>query len=329
MFQVVENTSKSLVIWRLIDGKPGHQNQSLGLVNSIKKKRVCEVFDINISNGFDALVSLFTSNWHFGNDLPAPDLIIGAGHATHLHLLAAKKIYGGKTIVLMQPSLPVPFFDLCMIPLHDNYKGWGNFIETRGVLNAIEKSTLSLDTTHNQQRSLIMLGGPSKHFEWNGQWVLRQLDDLINLNPETHYTLTTSRRTPKEFLETLSQINLPNIEIVPFDQTDANWVARQLNQSSTAWITEDSVSMVYESLTANVGVGLLNLHAKAQNRVVKGIKTLVDKGYVTKFDGTLDCQGRLKPVLHFNEANRCSELVFKHLLQPQKTRKPAFSLNLN
>lgn len=328
MYQVTQSTSELLVVWRLMDGKAGHQNQSLGLVNAIKRKTACQVFDIYINNQFDALVSLFTSSWHFGNHLPAPDLIIGAGHDTHLHLLAAKKNYGGKTIVLMKPSLPVPFFDLCMIPLHDDYKGWGNYIETRGVLNAIQKSNMRSSHLNNQQHALIMLGGPSKHFEWNSQWVLRQLDDLVKLNPDTHYTLTTSRRTPVGFLEVLRQICLPNIEIVPFEQTDENWVARQLSQVSTAWITEDSVSMVYESLTANVGVGLINLHAKSENRVVKGIKTLVDKGYVTKFDGTSDCQHRLKPVMHFSEAERCSVLVFKTLLQPQQTKQPAFSLNL-
>lgn len=314
----------SLIIWRLSDGKAGHQNQTLGLVNAMKKKANCQIFDININHPLDALASILTSHWPLGKNLPAPDLIIGAGHATHLHLLAAQKSYGGKTIVLMKPSLPVPFFDLCMIPLHDDYKGWGNVIETRGVLNPIVRSNV----TRDQQRSLIMLGGPSKHYEWHDQWVLHQLKELLTLNPEMQYTLTTSRRTPAGFLKMLSQINLPNIAVVPFDQTDANWVASQLNQVSSAWITEDSVSMVYESLTANVGVGLLNLHSKGESRVAKGIKTLVDKGYVTKFDGTLDCQNRLKSVSHFSEADRCSELVFKYLLQPQQTKQAAFSLNL-
>lgn len=324
MFQAVENATKSLVIWRLIDEKPGHQNQSLGLVNAIKRRTDCEVFDIKISHPLEASFSILTSNWHFGHGLPSPDLLIGAGHDTHLHLLAAKKIYGGKTIVLMKPSLPVSMFDLCLIPLHDDYQGWGNFIETRGVLNSIVKS----NHARNQNSALILIGGPSKHFEWNHDSVMRQIDDLLKLNPDTHYTLTTSRRTPAGFLESLRRVNLPSLEIVPFETTDSAWVARQLNRVSNAWITEDSVSMVYEGLTANVGVGLINLRAKSENRVSKGVKALVNRGYVTKFDGHSDCQSKLKPVLHFSEADRCSDLILKSVLQPQTTKKPALSFNL-
>ena len=28
-----------MVVWRIVDGKPGHDNQSLGLVNALKQKQ--------------------------------------------------------------------------------------------------------------------------------------------------------------------------------------------------------------------------------------------------------------------------------------------------
>ena len=55
----------------------------------------CQIFGIRVTNAADAVVSNLTSNWALGDGLPLPDLLIGAGHAKHLHLLAAKK-YGSK-----------------------------------------------------------------------------------------------------------------------------------------------------------------------------------------------------------------------------------------
>ena len=78
---------RPLTIWRLIDGKAGHESQSLGLVQALIKQADCQTIDIKVSNGFEAMVCLLTSTWGLGAGLPLPDLIIGAGHATHLHLL--------------------------------------------------------------------------------------------------------------------------------------------------------------------------------------------------------------------------------------------------
>ena len=82
---------------------------------------------------------------------------LGFGHATHLHLLAAQRAYGGKTIVLMQPSLPAKLFDLCLIPEHDQYQGNAEYLQTRGVLNPIQP-----EGEHASNQALIMIGGPSK-----------------------------------------------------------------------------------------------------------------------------------------------------------------------
>lgn len=97
----------AVVIWRLLDGKPGHENQTLGLVNALKRVTRCACIDIPVDEAGSALLHYMTASWPRGAGLLKPDLIFGAGHATHLHMLAARRAHGGKTIVLMQPSLPV------------------------------------------------------------------------------------------------------------------------------------------------------------------------------------------------------------------------------
>ena len=145
---------------------------------------------------------------------------------------------------------------------------------------------------------------------------------LVLRSPEKQHVLTTSRRTPPDFIKAVQRINFSNLDIIPFEETDKNWVARELNSASYAWITEDSVSMVYEGLTAHVAVGLINLERHRESRVTQGIQTLVRKGLVRRFDLESNGQQQLKATLGFNEARRCSELLLRHLFQPAQGRKP-------
>jgi len=314
---------QQLIIWRLIDGKPGHENQSLGLVNALAKQTHCEYIDIRVSNGFEALVSYLTSTWGLGAGLPLPDLIIGAGHATHLHMLAAKKAYGGKTIVLMQPTLPVSLFDLCLIPEHDQYQGRGEYLQTRGVLNPI-----SAAGEHQENQGLIMIGGPSKHCAWDTLKLIAQVYELVNHNPDITYTLTTSRRTPKAFVSAVKRIHFPNLKVVPFEETGKGWVKQALANSACAWVTEDSVSMVYEALTSQVAVGVLTMPIKKENRVSRGIQKLVRQGLVTRFDFLQHYQQTLQSAVGFMEADRCSQWIMQSWVQTSKTHKPAFEPQL-
>jgi len=312
-----------ITVWRLIDGKPGHENQSLGLVNALAERVNCQTIDIEVSNGFEALVSYLSSIWGLGAGLPIPDMIVGAGHATHLHMLAAQRAYGGKTIVLMQPSLPVSMFDLCLIPEHDQYQGGGEYLETKGVLNHIKP-----DGAHHDNQALIMVGGPSKHCDWDTLKLIAQVYELVKHNPNIQYTLTTSRRTPKAFVSAVRRIHYSNLKIVPFEETSKGWVARKLAESAYAWVTEDSVSMVYEALTAQVAVGLLNMPVKQDSRVTRGIQKLIQQGFVVRFDFLQVYQHKLKATVGFVESDRCSRWVLQSWMHPNPTRRPVLETQL-
>lgn len=311
------SSAEPLIIWRLIDGKPGHENQSLGLVNALSHRSNCQCFDIRVSHHFEALANLVTRGWTLSTGFPLPDLIIGAGHATHLHLLAAKRAFGGKTIVLMQPSLPVSWFDLCIIPQHDQYQGSGTYIETKGVLNLI-----NAEGEHQANHAVIMIGGPSKHCTWDTATVIAQVYALVKHNPNINYTLTTSRRTSKDFIVAVKRIHFKNLIIVPYETTAKSWVSQRLAESSQAWVTEDSVSMVYESLTASVAVGLLNLQANQTSRVYQGVNRLVAQNLVTRFDFAGSYQQTLRRKSGFAETTRCSEWILHKWLHPNTNMSP-------
>jgi hypothetical protein len=239
-------------------------------------------------------------------------------------MLAAQKVYGGQTVLMMQPSLPTALFDLCLIPEHDDYHGNGAFIETRGVLN-----TMQSEGQHDPNQALIMVGGPSKHCTWEEDLLIAQIVKLTHDNPNIEYTLTTSRRTPNYFASSLEQRNITNLTIVPFHQTPQGWVAQQLAKSYSAWITEDSASMVYEALTAKTAVGILSMPAKRDNRVLRGVNQLIADRLVVRFDPATNTQAQLKPVLGFAEADRCADWILNRWEKApaSATLQPVWALN--
>jgi len=295
-----------LVIWRLADGKPGHEKQTIGLVNAMRKLSSIDCYDIKVAPSFFTWMNYFASIWPEGNSLPLPDLIIGAGHHTHIHLLAAKRAFGGKTVVLMRPSVSARLYDYALIPEHDAYHGQGNVIETRGVLNPMQAQG-----QHDENRVLLLIGGPSKHYAWDNQKVVAQIQLLIAQQADKQFVLTTSRRTPDSFIQALQKSHLPRLSIVPASQTPQGWVESQLAQSSAAWITEDSVSMVYEALTAQVAVGLINVEKHRENRVANGVAKLIKQQMVVRFDVQGDYLQDMRALVGFQEADRCADQLLQ------------------
>jgi len=164
---------KTLNIWKFTDGKQGHISQSDGLIAAIRKSRdvVESVVD---ANEMPSAFAMFF-RWLF-RKRPAifpnntPDFIIGAGHRTHASILLANALCGGKTIVLMKPSLPIRRFDFVVVPKHDYVQPRANVIETKGVLNAV---TFVLEK--DLQKGLMLIGGKSKHYEWDGSRIATQV----------------------------------------------------------------------------------------------------------------------------------------------------------
>jgi mitochondrial fission protein ELM1 len=292
-----------IVVWRLLDGKPGHENQSLGLVNALSAMTPVQSHDIEVTGGVRAGLAWLTGRCPVARGLPAPDLLIGAGHGTHLHLLACRRAHGGRAVVLMRPSLPLRWFDLCVVPEHDAVKPRDNVLVTRGALN-----TLSPGGDKDAGAGLIMIGGPSTHYAWDDEALAEQLRDIAGRDPR-RWTVTTSRRTPASTLALLQGLTGENVRLVPFVETAPGWAHAQLRGAAVAWVTEDSVSMVYEALTAGAACGLLPVPARGTSRVRGGVQRLLADGMVTSFADWQTGKPLLPPAQPLDEAARCAQWI--------------------
>jgi mitochondrial fission protein ELM1 len=297
-----------LIIWRFTDGKPGHEKQTLGLARALLKLRPGKCIDLPAPRRSSAIRQWILARFPAGNDLPAPDILLGAGHATHFALLAARRAYGGKAVVLMKPSLPLSWFDLCVIPEHDNPPPRSNVIRVQGVLNDVQASQ-----TASPEHGLMLIGGVSSHYGWDDSAVGAAVLKIARSTPQVCWQLTTSRRTPATFLAALPQPLPDNLKLIPHTDTGPGWLEQALAESGQVWVTEDSVSMLYEALTAGAGVGLLRLPEPKDTRVRRGVQKLIENGWVTPFEVWRSGEPLPLPEHEFNEAKRVAEQILTRL----------------
>ena len=321
MLRSTESLPVSAVIWRLRDGRSGHDNQVIGLTEAIARRIAVQAFDITIDRCLSGLQSLIPGRLSFAKSLPAPDLLIGAGHGTHLPLLTCQTRYGGKTVVAMKPSLPTGLFNLCLIPAHDNLIFQpDNVVRTEGALNRIRPSA-----EHDSGKGLFLIGGPSKHFLWSDVAVVDQVRQVVQKS-SVCWTVATSERTPDSFIHSWRR-RIPGIPLVTSQECSSQWLPEQLAECGVVWVTCDSMSMIYESLTAGTRVGLLELPVIRRDRITRNIQRLCGMGWGVTSRQWL--AGRKLPTLsrQFSESDRCSAIVVDRLLRPSMSastpqRKP-------
>jgi mitochondrial fission protein ELM1 len=294
--------SQTLILWRLLDGKPGHEKQTLGLAKAMARMTAVEIIDIKVGNRWHDAYHWLKGDYPAGDGLPPPDLVLSAGHGTHFAGLAARRAHGGKLLVIMKPSLPAALFDLCLIPEHDTPPIRANVIATRGSINAVQTGG-----AHHPSAGLILIGGPSEHYAWDEGSVLRQISHLVDRLPDIQWRLSTSRRTPRGFIERLRES--ANLELISHEHTPPGWIESALGQADQVWVTEDSVSMLYEALTAGCHVGLLRLSRFGPGRVARGIDALLAEGWITTMEGWQAGVCPAPPHVTFNEAERCARAV--------------------
>lgn len=303
--------TRPLTIWRLTDGKPGHEKQTLGLARALLRARPGECFAVPVASRWRSLAHWLSGRFPEGKGLADPDLILAAGHATHPALLAARRARGGLAVVHMKPSLPLSLFDLCVIPEHDDPPLGPNVIPVRGVLNDVVAAG-----THLPGKGLFLVGGASANSRWDDLSVRQAVAAIARACPDVAWTLTTSRRTPATFLADF--LEPPgNLRLLPHTETEPGWLERALAEAGQVWVSEDSVSMLYEALTAGAAVGLLRLADARDSRVRRGVERLVSEGWVTPYERWRPGTALATGPGGFNESDRVAGLILDKLSHGQ------------
>ncbi len=287
-------------VWCVTDDKTGHKNQLRGLVNALSKIREVDCRWLSIHD---------KSNWPSG---AGPTLIFAVGSSTVFPALQLRWRYGGKIVLLMKPFWPLWLFDLCLFPRHDGVKPSRRVFTTIGAINPVDFSGRS-----DPNCGLILIGGSAVHYNWSDSDLIDQVLQLISSQHHVSWTLTTSRRTPASFLPALERALASEqiesvVKLVPLEQTGGNWLVEHYRDCGLIWVTEDSVSMVYESLSSGAKTGILSVPRLKDGRVSRGLDQLTAEGRVMTLKAGRVINSTVSDPLR--EAEKAALIVIEQLL---------------
>ncbi len=318
----LHSVMKPLSIVVFLDGRPGHEKQTSGIVQAISAITPVEQVDtkvvqpsaLNIINSW--IKYLFSSILPFATDRneQSVDLVIGTGTHTHLPMLLYKKGCHGqpRSITCMTPdALLLNKFDLCCVPRHDVPSVRKNIFTTLGPPNNV-----AFSNNHAPDRGLILVGGADqKSHAWNSLDIVENIKNILVKDSVMTWTLSSSPRTPDETCRLLDEMaaGIEKVSFIRSTDTPAGWVEEQYALNSKVWVTADSMSMIYEPLTAGCSVGVLPVQWKQQdNKFQLSIDVLVEKQLVIEYEQWL-AGANLPPLQRqpLNEAHRCAEEILR------------------
>ncbi|MDE0660403.1 MAG: ELM1/GtrOC1 family putative glycosyltransferase [Gammaproteobacteria bacterium] len=301
-------TPSPIIVWQFVDGKPGHEKQSTGLLQGLEALHPIEVYDIDVR--FKGML------WRqirrrLGNETPdfaSPDLLIGVGHATHLPLLIARRVCGGRSVVLMKPTLPYGLFDLLFVPQHDRVRRRANVVATRGVICP------SVAADKEPGSGLMLLGGTSAHFEWSNPDIGKHIEAIVRASPDVRWQVCDSRRTPDGIRGCIR--SAPNLTFRHWQTAPADFLEKTLPRTEYVWVSADSASMLYESLAAQARVGIIALRPKRRrgNKHAVSLEALIADGYVVSSNDGYRLTATAARPRFPPENHRCAKIMLDRLV---------------
>ena len=262
-------------IWWFKDSKIGHEKQVHAILDNLALTQSLDIDEIFVTN--PVWLELFL---YFLKIKPKknsiPDIIIGAGSKTTIPMLRYKTNNKTKVISVMKPQFYESKFDLIFAPRHDFKKVPDNVFTYIGSLSKINLSKNLEDV------GLIIIGGTNKHFNFDDNYLITQIDFIVSLFPHIDWIVFNSRRTPKSFNEKVQK----NISIAKFVNVNENFepLDEYLAKAKLKFVTPDSVNMIFESLSSSGETYLFDLRSSKKNKITE----LIDEVKRNRYAGFVD-----------------------------------------
>ena len=257
------------------DSKIGHEKQVLAILDNLALTQDLLIEERYISNPVWLELLLYLLKIKPKQD-SIPDIIIGAGSTTTIPMLRYKTDNKTKVISVMKPQFFESKFDLIVAPRHD-YKMVPNNVFT--YIGSLSKVNINPKL---ENIGLIVIGGVNKHFNFDDDYLISQIDFVISLFPDTSWIIFNSRRTPKSFNEKIEQ----NASIDKFVNVNKDFepLDDYLPKAKFKFVTPDSVNMIFESLSSSGETYLFDMHSPKENKITR----LIDEVKNNKYAGFLE-----------------------------------------
>ena len=307
---------KTFRITAILDGSPGHEKRTEGIISALEKYACAEVTRVKIKKTFLSdivswlkVVAGFCKKSGKTQDV---DFVIGTGTHTHPHVIRMGNAGGAKKIICMLPAgFLIKMFDLCFVPNHDRPGPGENIFLTVGPPNISENKQI-----HRKDTGLILVGGiDEKSHVWDSDKICGVVEQIVSSASATvNWTISSSPRTPQEMDAKLSRFadGRDNVSFFRFAHTQKGWVEEQYDMSGIVWVTADSLSMVYEALTAGCTTGIIPVKWKQKvNKFAFSEQYLYDHKIAISYDDWRQNKDRIRSGSGLNESDRCAREILR------------------
>ena len=208
-------------------------------------------------------------------EIPDFDLIISCGRKSvipsiYLKQNSKNKIYN---IHIQDPKINFKFFDFIIAPEHDDISG-SNVISTKGAIHYLSNSEIADNSEYlktlikkdNRKIFSLILGGPTKYYEYSEINMKNIFDTLLNLNQKEDFQLVVipSMRTPKITIQFAKEYFGESHTVI--EQIDKKAYLSALALSDFIIVTCDSSSMISEAALTGKPIYVANIPPKRQDK---------------------------------------------------------------
>jgi len=218
------------------------------------------------------------------------DVIISCGRKSVIPSIYLKKISSKKiiNIHIQNPKVNLDNFNFVIAPEHDQLSG-KNILSTKGAIHYLSKEEINMNTNYLKDRLqigkeyfLLILGGPTKHYDYSNDNILNILNlfyDLVEKN-NLQGIVIPSMRTPKRIIE-LSKDKLDKNSLV-VETVDKKAYLSALSLAKYISVTCDSTSMISEAALTGKPIYVADIPTKKNDRRIQKFKELFYKLKIIK-----------------------------------------------
>jgi len=313
--------TRKLRVVVISDGKPGHENQSLGIAERLPDADILLLRHQARKGVSEVLLRLQIMLWSGGRAetirllkqvFPEaeimrlldhkPAAIIAAGTLSAAPCLLAGRLSGAKTCICMRPSMiALSRFDLAVLPAHDNPGNEPNVLTTLAAPNRVSPGMLDDEADKwkpelpADERPVLswIVGGPSSSAKFDEEHVSRGLISALEWAGEERWQvwLSTARRTPETLEQRIAELPAQHPALtwsLLWHRDQRNPLYAMFHLSRVAVVTSDSVSMIAEAASAGKGPVVYQASdavSKRKSKQDRMVDRLLEAGYGMRATG--------------------------------------------
>ena len=228
-----------------------------------------------------------------------------------------KKIF---TIHIQNPNIASVYFDLLVVPEHDNLTG-KNIIVSEGSLHSVDKKNIKIAYDKLSIRHLkelkehivVLIGGNTRTQKLTAEYEKKFISEIKRIQKifKSKIVLCPSRRTPENLLKYFNE-KKPKGIILAAKKNNENPYPGIIYNAKFIIATTDSINLLSEAIGSGKEVFVLDLFKPVKRKKIY-VNNLLSKGKIKYSDFIKSSNLFFNDVQSINEAERISTLIKKRI----------------